>query len=185
MKRFFVLICAVTLVLGVVPTVDALPITDITTFNSTGTNPAEDYVSHGQGTVNKLDGALDYVKWTHHFDFDPPAEEVLSGTITISLRDDGDWWGEFAFGWTEGGSWDLGEVDTGDYSYSVGASYLADGTFTVTLASVLGDFYIDQSALEISYNPIASIPDVTTLALLGTAAMIGAAVFGRKEGEGV
>ena len=181
MKRFFVLICAVTLVLGVVPTVDALLITDITTFNSKGTSPGEDYVSHGWGDVNLLDGATDHVRWTHHFNFYPPAEEVLSGTITISLRDDGDWSREYAFGWAEDGNWKLGEVDTGNYSYRVGASYLADGTFTVTLASLWGDFYIDRSTLKINYNPIASIPDVTTLALLGTA-MIGAAVFGRKEG---
>jgi len=107
MKRFFVLICAVTLVLGVVPTVDALLITDETAFNSGGTNPAEDYVNHGRFTVNKLDGWGDFVKWTHHFDFDPPAEEVLSGAITISLSDDGDRWCEYAFGWAEDNNFTL------------------------------------------------------------------------------
>jgi hypothetical protein len=85
----------------------------------------------------------------------------------LSLRDDGDRiLPEFAFGWAEGGTWDLGEVDTRDYGYSVNIASLPDGVFQVTLASVsfLGDFFIDKSVLTIDYN---AVPEPATMLLLG------------------
>lgn len=191
-------LCAVTLVFGTIGLAGAVPIvfTDTTWFTDNGTNPEEDYVSHGWGDVNRLDGwhdltdglvaggmrtGHDYVKWTHHFPFDPPAAEVLSGTVTLWLSDDEDdpWWQpcEFALGWGEDRTWGFGEVDSGDYSYDVTASYLEDGEFTITLVSLWGDFFIDKSDLEITYNPV---PEPSTMLLLGCG-LIGLAGFGRKR----
>jgi len=183
MKKFLGIFSALLLVMVWVSSSDATPITfiDTTFFNPTGTNPLEDYVRHGRGTVNKLDGILDYVTWIHHFDFVPPAEEVTAGKLTVWLKDDAEdpWWFpcEYAFGWAEDGTWDLGEVDTGDYSYNVTASYLEDGKFQIVLGSLGGDFYIDRSDLKVTYNPV---PEPGTLLLLGSG-LLGLAGYGFKR----
>lgn len=163
-----------------------ITITDTTLFDAAGTTPAEDYDAKGWGaTVNKLEGLLDYVQWTHHFP-DAPAPaigSVISGEITIYLRDDeGDvsWnpftW-EFGGGIAEDGTWDFGDVDTGAYSYNVTASYLDDGEFQVTVGSVWGDFYIAQSDLEVTYEPV---PEASTLMLFGSG-LSGLAFWVRKR----
>ncbi|MEA2085189.1 MAG: PEP-CTERM sorting domain-containing protein [Thermodesulfobacteriota bacterium] len=183
MKKLMAMIVCLGM-FGFAGVVGATPLTftDTTMFTATGTNPAEDLDKFGWGDVNKLDGLLDYVKWTHHYDFIPPAEEVLTGSLTLALRDDNDpgWFkAELAIGWAESGEWDLGEVDTGSYTYGVTASYLADGEFTITLASLGGDFYIDRSDLEITYNP-APVPEPSTILLMGTG-LLGIIGFGRKK----
>ena len=101
----------------------------------------------------------------HQFTFDPAAASLDSATLTLSLRDDNDRFiGELGFGWTESGTWDFGEVDTGDYAYGVNVDYLYDGIFQVKLGSAFGDFYIDKSVLAInlptpsSNNALNSIP---------------------------
>ena len=151
-------------------------VTDTTNFLPYQTNPAEDLMSFGGLYVNKLEGPLDWVNWTHHFA--APAEEPSSAMLTVYLRDDHDgnhlfqskW--ELGFGIAEDGTWDLGWVNTGPYVYDVTASYLMDGTFTVYLGSLLGDFYIDQSTLEFTYDPVP-IPSAFILLLSGTAALMG------------
>ncbi len=155
-------------------------VTDTTNFLSHDTDPSEDLVSAGGFYVNKLEGPFDWVMWTHHFD--PPAEEPVSATLTVSLRDDYDgncffqskW--ELGFGIAEDGTWDIGWVNTGSYVYNVTASYLTDGTFTVYLGSLLGDFFIDQSKLEFTTDPVP-IPSSLILLLSGTTALMG---FRRK-----
>ena len=135
-------------------------VTDTTNFFSDHTNPAEDLLGYGGSYVNKLEGSFDWVGWTHHFEV--PAEEPVLATLTLYLRDDDDgtssnnW--EFGVGMAEDGTLDLGWVNTGEYAYNVTASYLMDGTFTVFLGSLLGDFFIDQSKLEMtsSHAPIPS-----------------------------
>jgi hypothetical protein len=168
---------------------DPMTLTDTTIFDENFTVESLDYDSHGWGAINRLNGSSDYVSWTHHYEFTPPAEEVIDGSLTLWLRDDSEHDPfEFAFGWAEDGTWGFGEVDTGDYTDDINASYLEDGSFSIISASLWGDFYIDQSVLEIIYNPGASIatsgsapvPEPATMLLLGSG-LIGISFVGRKK----
>ncbi|RLA97790.1 MAG: PEP-CTERM sorting domain-containing protein [Deltaproteobacteria bacterium] len=164
------------------------PITfiDTTEFGDTGTTPAIDLVAYRGQAVNMLEGSWDYVIWTHHFEFDPPAEDVLSGVLTLHLRDnEGDRCKycstyEIAFGFAEDGTWGLGEVDTKEYSFAINASYLEDGSFTVFLYSLFGDFFIDRSDLKITYNSLAPVPEPGTILLLGLG-LITLGLLGKKK----
>ncbi|MEA1934273.1 MAG: PEP-CTERM sorting domain-containing protein [Thermodesulfobacteriota bacterium] len=182
-KALLIGLSGMLLLFGTVSIAGATPITliDTTIFTATGTNPNEDLVDYGWGEVNKLDGIGDYVVWTHHYDFIPAVQTVLSGNLSVYLRDedDGGFWDscEFAFGWAEDGTWGLGEVDTGIYSYDVTAKFLYDGEFTITLVSLWGDFYIDQSELEITYEPV---PEPATMLLFGVG-LVGLAGIHRKK----
>ena len=184
MKKFLMFLCAVMLVFAVTGVAEAVPITftDTTVFTETGTNLPEDYDDHGWGDVNFIEGSGDYVTWTHYFDFDPAAEEVLSGGLTLWLSDDetdtynpATW--EIGIFWAEDGTWEMGGVDTGTYGYDISASCLDDGTFTVTLVSVTGDFYIDKAELDITYNPV---PEPSTILLMGSG-LLGLVGYSRKR----
>jgi len=146
-------------------------VTDTTNFlfDGTGTDPVEDLVSYGGSYVNELEGTFDWVGWTHHFEV--PVVEPVSATLTVYLRDDDDgspgqentW--ELGFGIAEDGTWDLGWVNTGDYAYDVTASYLMDGEFTVYVGSLWGNFFIDQSILEMTSN---AVPIPSTILIFGS-----------------
>jgi hypothetical protein len=164
MKKLGAFLCAVILVFWLAGSAAAayITFTDITTFTATGTNPAEDYVSHGRGEVN-------FLEWTG---------EVISAELTLSLRDnenDSIWniftW-DIAFLFAEDGTWGFQGVSTSDYTYNLDATSLMDGTFTVTLGALWGDFYIEQSSLEIMYNPVP-IPSTVLLFLSGLLGLIG------------
>jgi hypothetical protein len=178
---------AATLVLGAYASgAAATLVVDTTYFTATGTNQPGDYDDHGWGDVNRLDGTLDFVSWTHHFVFDPAFETIDSGVLALSLRDDGGWFDgiELGFGITESGQWDFGLVTTANYAYDIEVSSLADGSFSVLLASLFGDFYIDKSVLTIAYTPFTgavtrvSEPGVVTLLGLG---LIGLVVVRRAR----
>ena len=189
MKKIVVFLCSLVLFIGLSGVAGAalIQFTDITGFTATGTDPTTDYNSHGWGAVNKLDGLVDHVSWTHHFTFDQPVEELLSGTLKLFLVDNEKdvlwkpWTYELASGWAEDGSFDFGEVNTKAYSYDVNAAYLADGKFKVTLFSAGGDFFIEKSELSISYNAsYNSVSEPATLLLMG-AGFLGLAAAGRRK----
>ncbi|MHC1725299.1 MAG: PEP-CTERM sorting domain-containing protein [Syntrophobacteraceae bacterium] len=143
--------------------------TDVTEFTATGTIQSEDFIGRGWGKVNLLEGGGDYVTWAHNYTFAPPAAQILTGELTIYLRDnESDTWNpftwEFGGGIAEDGSWDIGAINTGSYGYNIDVNYLADGRFVVKVGSLFGDFYIESSTLKITYN---AVPEPSILLLLG------------------
>jgi len=165
--------------------VNAVPITftDTSIFSSAGVydsiDGSSDLDAFNRGDVNFLSTSLsqaeaydfDYVAWTHHFDFSPPADYIISGNLSLSIRDDSDiYTAEFALGMAEDGTWGVGEVDTNTYDFDISTAFLADGEFSLVVASLLGDFYIDRSDLTITYMSLGegvAVPEPKSLALLG------------------
>ncbi len=145
-----------------------ITLTDTTYFTPNGTMAPEDYDDHLFGDVNSFD-YIDYVAWTHHFDFSPAFDYLISASLALFFHDDepDSFWNllsyEVALGVAEDGTWDIGEIDTGSYSYDVDVSYLMDGEFSVFVAGA-GDFQIEKSVLSINYEPV---PEPTTALLFG------------------
>ena len=165
-----------------------ISLVNIITFNSKGASSSGDGTAtldrYGWGSVNLLDGAGDYVKWTQAFTFSPPPDiGSVTGTISIKLRDDSNNCldgPEFAVAWTNTDSWAIGEVDTGAYNYNVS---LNNGSLTVTLASLGGDFYIDSSTLTVKYSSAAApVPEPASMLLVGLG-MISVGFFARKRNK--
>ncbi len=147
MKKVFMFLCVAAVIFSIANASKATVLTD-------------------QLNLNHYVGWFEVYSYTHEFDFVPPYSTINSGVLTVDLHDDGgflDGW-ELAFGWAEDGTWDFGEIDMGSHSYQVDASWLEDGEFTVSIASILGDFYVDRSTLEIDYTPV---PEPSTFLLLG------------------
>ena len=182
MNTWKALPAAIALSFGATSLAYASPISlqDVTKFTASGTDEAGDYDGHGWGDVNKLDGPqwnwdenrfdFDYVSWTHKFLFNPPVDTILSATLGLKFYDDDKdhklcFYGcEVGKGYGEDGTWAIGEIDTGTYKYDLEVTYLLDGSYSVKVASLGGDFYIKKSTLDIEYLPV---PEPGTLALLG------------------
>lgn len=191
MKKLILLLCAFLFTLGFYESAAAIPytLTDTTTFDSQGTNAPEDLVAYGGSSVSRLEGIGDYVTWQHQYTFSPPLGTITSAALEIALFDDETdrFWRsnsyELGFLYDESGHWAIGEVDTGTYGYNLNGSYLADGSFYVTIASLWGDFSIKSSTLTINYDSAGSpapVPEPASLLLLGTG-LIGIAALTRVK----
>ncbi len=184
MRKSIVIMLAVVTIIAIPVIAGAMPMTftDTTYFTSSGTIAPEDYIDHGWGDVNKLNWKGDYVAWAHQFVLMPAAANILTGTLSVYLKDDDKdkWYNPFSWeigiGYAEDGTWDLGGVDTGDYAYDINVDYLTDGFFQVAIGSLWGDFCIAKSELEITYDPV---PEPATIMLLGSG-IIGFAALRKR-----
>jgi len=186
MKKICLVCFMILLPLVFCSTAGAIPytLTDTTYFTTDGTNAQEDYLDHGWGDVNRLDGISDYVTWQHQYTFSPPLGTITSASLELSLLDDEkDFFSlcsyELGMIVDESGNWAIGEIDTGTYGYSLDGAFLADGSFTVGVASLWGDFILASSTLTIGYDA-APVPEPATLFLMGTG-LVGMVGLGRKQ----
>jgi len=199
-KVIMMMFTVLLLALGLAHPASAAILTDTTKFTATGTTDAGgvangDLDGYGGPSVNWLSGTGDYVAWTHHYVFDPPSQNILSGSLALTFFDDetdGKWWqvSTFELGIGRGEDWtiDFGEVDTETYTYSLNIAYLGDGSYSAKVMSLWGDFGINQSVLTITYNPVPvngnnnAVPEPSTILLLGSG-LLGVAVLGGKRSK--
>ena len=182
MKKFSVFLCTFLMILltsgfAGATLVDTVEFCDTHIENVPNNGVDSTLDGYGWGDVNKIDGLGDYVSWTHNFDVSGWAG-VSGGTLSVSLFDDerdGLFTREYALGWGEGWEFAIGEVDTGLYTYSINGKYLEDGSYSLGILGLGGDFYVQCSTLEVT-----PAPEPATMLLLGSG-LLGLAGAGRKK----
>lgn len=150
-------------------------------------NPSQD--------VRIYDGGAIY-SFTHNINdngFVSATDDIDSAGIDIRLRDDeNDYW--FLGGATEtvrvrldnvtqGNAF---EVNSGIYSFNVMTQFLqTDGLLVVTLQARSGDFYFQDSRLDVYANrpdaPVAAVPEPTSVAMMGAGLLGLGMMFRRKK----
>ena len=164
-----------------------LTIVDTVEFDSAGiitsagdTTPATLH-DFGGDSANFITGFGDYLWWTHDFAYDYSSVNVISGVLSVALEDVdlSCIKQEYAFGITDSGVLAAGEVDSRIYEYSINASSLIDGSLSVAVFGLSGDFKVVKSTLRVKYDA-APVPEPTTMLLFGTG-LAGLAAMSRRR----
>lgn len=117
------------------------------------------------------------VSWTHDITdqgFTPgTGQEVISGELSVSFSDDGDWWASEEAkviiknpGTTN--QWTIAEIDTGSLDLDLEIEALTrlneEGLLEVKVKRTWGDFYVTSSTLTVN---VTDVPEPASLALFG------------------
>ncbi|MCF6282765.1 MAG: PEP-CTERM sorting domain-containing protein [Candidatus Polarisedimenticolaceae bacterium] len=127
----------------------------------------------------------EYVNWlgsysyTHNLNDDGfVLGSATSGTLSIDIADDDEGRYDFyevivftveEFDFDTGG-WTFGTAFTGDLEINALAALNTDGYLDVTVSSLMGDFYVGDSVLEVDTIPEPSTVLLLSVGLLGLAA---------------
>ena len=174
--KTFTKILMILVILGMVSTAGAVPVTTVDTIDFGWTDyatvPQDALVGWGGDHVRVLEYVGDYVDYTHDLDFG--FLEIYSASLSIYFfDDDSDDWDkdENASLSYDTGTFDIGEVSTGWFDVGpVDIADLLDGSLLVNLMSYDddsdSDFRIYSSELTVDFEPIPN-PEPATILLLG------------------
>ena len=89
MKKVSIIFSFFTLFLGLSGTGAAAPITfaDTISFTETGASSGN-LIGYGGDYVSKLEKGGDYLAWAHQFTLFPSGQQILTGQVTLSVKDD-------------------------------------------------------------------------------------------------
>ena len=172
----------------------AATITTAGSFTGDGVVPVGDGVSivdFGGSSVTMLEGANDFLEWTHTFVV-PTGESVTGGLLTITLADDavdvidfgngfsGGDEPEFGFGILDDGQLLFGQgasavLTDGQLVFTIASTTLQDGLLGVRVGSFFGDALVTSAELEVFTDPnLAPVPVPASFGLLAVGMALGA-----------